>query len=172
LGLIDEDTYAKMVRKKEQIDRGLEYLESHYLTPTKENLAFLAELGEEKINDKTSLKNISSRKSFTIEKLEKLAPITKDFTQEAKEQILIEAKYHQYIKMQQEQIAKMHEMLALKIPEDLDIDAISGLSNEVKEKLKKFKPPTLHAASQISGITPAALEILHIYIKMKERGRV
>ncbi len=171
LGLIDEDSYAKMVKKKEEIAKGLEYLEHNYLTPTKETLRFLQEIGEEKITDKTSLKNIASRASFTIQKLEKLAPPIKEFSDEAKEQILIEAKYHQYIKKQQEQIARMHELLSIKIPDDLDIDAISGLSNEVKEKLKKFKPPTLFAASQISGITPAAIEILHIYIKMHQKGK-
>ncbi len=172
LGLIDEETYSRMMKKREQIQKGVAYLEEHYLTPTKENLSFLAEMGEEKITDKTSLKNIAARASFTIEKLEKLAPIIKDFSPEAKEQILIEAKYHQYIKKQQEQIARMHELMDIKIPEDLDIDSISGLSNEVKEKLKKFKPPTLFAASQISGITPAAIEILHIYIKMKQKNKI
>ncbi|MRJ02609.1 MAG: tRNA uridine-5-carboxymethylaminomethyl(34) synthesis enzyme MnmG [Epsilonproteobacteria bacterium] len=172
LGLIDEDTYSRMVRKREQIERGLHYLESHFLTPTKENLQFLEELGEERINDKVSLKNLAARKGFTVEKLEKIAPPIAEFSEEAKEQILIEAKYHQYIKMQQEQIEKMHEMLRIEIPEDLDIESISGLSNEVKEKLRLHKPKTLFEASRISGITPAAVEILHIYIKMRERGKV
>ncbi len=168
-GLIDEDTYFKTVKKREQIDKGLEYLKNTYVTPTKETLAFLESLGEEKITDKTSLKNIVARSSFNIEKLEKLAPITKDFTLEAKEQILIEAKYYQYIQKQKSQISKMKELLSVKIPEDLDIESISGLSNEVKEKLIKHKPPTLFAASEISGITPAAIEILHVYIKMREK---
>ncbi len=172
LGLIDEDTYEKMMRKREEIHKGLKLLEERHLTPTKETLAFLDELGEEKITDKTTLKNIAARSSFTIEKLEKLVPELKEFSKEAKEQILIEAKYDQYIKKQKEQIERMHRLMDIKIPEDLDIDAISGLSNEVKEKLKKFKPPTLFAASEISGITPAAIEILQIYIKMREKGKV
>ncbi|BCD68692.1 tRNA uridine-5-carboxymethylaminomethyl(34) synthesis enzyme MnmG [Nitratiruptor sp. YY09-18] len=171
LGLIDEETYARMIKKREEIEKGLEYLENTYITPTKENLVFLATIGEEKITDKTSLKNIAARAGFTMEKLEKLAPIVKDFSPEAKEQILIEAKYAQYIQKQKEQIERMHELMDVKIPQDLDIDAISGLSNEVKEKLKKFKPPTLFAASEISGITPAAIEILHIYIKMRQKGK-
>ncbi len=170
IGLVDEESYAKMMKKAEQIRKGLAYLEKNYFTPTKETLKFLEDMQEEKITDKISLKNIAARSSFTIEKLEKIAPIIKDFMPEAKEQILIEAKYHQYIKKQKEQIQKMHELMNVKIPEDLDIDNISGLSNEVKEKLKKFKPPTLFAASQISGITPAAIEILHIYIKMHQKG--
>ena len=171
LGLIDEDSYAKMMKKKEEIAKGLEYLEQNFLTPTKENLIFLADMKEEKITDKTSLKNIAARASFDLQKLEKIAPALESFSPEAKEQILIEAKYHQYIKKQQAQIERMHQMLSIKIPEDLDIDNISGLSNEVKEKLKKFKPPTLFAASEISGITPAAIEILHIYINMHQKGK-
>ena len=172
LGLIDEDTYAKMMRKREEIHKGLKLLEERHLTPTKETLAFLDEIKESKITDKTSLKNLAARSTFTVEKLEKLVPELKEFSKEAKEQILIEAKYDQYIKKQKEQIERMHRLMDIKIPEDLDIDAISGLSNEVKEKLKKFKPPTLFAASEISGITPAAIEILQIYIKMREKGKV
>ena len=171
LGLIDEDTYFKMVKKREEIEKGLRYLDENFLTPTKETLEFLKNLGEEKITDKISLKNLAARSSFNLQKLEKLAPLIKDFGEEAKEQILIEAKYNQYIKKQKEQIAKMKELLSVKIPDDLDIDSISGLSNEVKEKLKSFKPHTLFAASQISGITPAALEILHIYIKMNKNRK-
>ncbi len=171
LGLIDEDTYYKMLKKKEEIQDGLRILQNSYLTPTKETLEFLESIHEPKITDKISLKKLVSRKSFDMEKLEKAAPEISKFSREAKEQILIEAKYDQYISKQREQIEKMKELLDLKIPRDLDIDSISGLSNEVKEKLKKFRPETLFAASRISGVTPAAIEILHIYIKMKERGK-
>jgi len=62
----------------------------------------------------------------------------------------------------------MDSMLAVKIPEGFDFATVQGLSNEVIEKLQTATPPTLHAASQISGITPAALEILHVYIKMRQ----
>ncbi|BAF70694.1 tRNA uridine-5-carboxymethylaminomethyl(34) synthesis enzyme MnmG [Nitratiruptor sp. SB155-2] len=172
LGLVDEETYMKMIRKKEQIEKGLDLLKNSFITPNKETLELLSSLEEGKITDKTALVNVVARPTFTMEKLEVLVPEIQEFSEEAKEQILIEAKYHQYIQMQKEQIEKMHELMNVKIPEDLDIDAISGLSNEVKEKLKAHKPPTLFAASQISGITPAAIEILHIYIKMHQKRRV
>ncbi|BCD60891.1 MULTISPECIES: tRNA uridine-5-carboxymethylaminomethyl(34) synthesis enzyme MnmG [unclassified Nitratiruptor] len=171
LGLVDEETYMKMIRKKEQIEKGLDLLKNSFITPNKETLELLNNLEEGKITDKTALINVVARPTFTMEKLEALVPELREFSEEAKEQILIEAKYHQYIQMQKEQIAKMHELMNVIIPEDLDIDAISGLSNEVKEKLKAHKPPTLFAASQISGITPAAIEILHIYIKMYQKGK-
>ena len=83
------------------------------------------------------------------------------------EQILVECKYKHYIAEQRASIDKMKDMLSVKIPEDFDFRAVSGLSNEVVEKLEIFAPPTLFAASEISGVTPAAIDILHIYIKMR-----
>ncbi len=171
LGLIDEKAHAKVILKKEQLKLGLAYLEETFLTPSKENIAYLKELGEEKIVDKMSLQKIVARKNFTIEKLEKLSQMIKNFTPETKEQILVEAKYKNYIEKQKAQIDKMKEMLNVKIPPMMDFSSISGLSNEVVEKLQKFTPPTLFAASEISGMTPAAIDILHIYIKMSHRKK-
>ena len=166
LGLIDEVTHQKMIKKHKELCVGLEYLETTQLTPSNENVAFLASIGEEKITDKMSLQKIVARSEFTIEKLEKLAPLVQEFSEEAKEQILIEAKYKNYIEKQKDQIDTMKSMLDVKIPPMMDFASISGLSNEVVEKLQRFNPPTLFAASEISGITPAALDILHVYIKM------
>ena len=166
IGLIDEQTHAKVVKKHKELHEGLEYLEGTYLTPSHENIAFLESLGEEKISDKVSLQKIVARAEFTIEKLVKLAPLIANFAQESKEQILVEAKYKNYIEKQKDQIDHMKEMLDIKIPPLMDFSSISGLSNEVVEKLQRFNPPTLFAASEISGITPAALDILHIYIKI------
>ena len=85
------------------------------------------------------------------------------------EQILVEAKYQHYIAEQKSQIERMKDMLQVRIPEGFSFRGISGLSNEVVEKLETFNPPTLFAASEISGITPAAIDILHIYIKMNAK---
>ncbi|EAJ5196789.1 tRNA uridine-5-carboxymethylaminomethyl(34) synthesis enzyme MnmG, partial [Campylobacter jejuni] len=74
-----------------------------------------------------------------------------------------------YISMQKAQVEKMKNLSELKIPENFDFKSVSGLSNEVVEKLNHHKPPTIFAASQISGITPAALDILQIYIKMQKK---
>ena len=167
LGLIDEKTYEKVLQKQEELKKGLEYLNQTFLTPSKENIAYLKEIGEDKIVDKMSLQKIVARKNFTIDKLEKLSDMINGFLPESKEQILVEAKYKNYIEKQQEQIDKMKKMLKVKIPPMMDFESISGLSNEIVEKLQKLKPPTLFSASQISGMTPAAMDILHIYIKMR-----
>jgi tRNA uridine 5-carboxymethylaminomethyl modification enzyme len=104
-----------------------------------------------------------------LQKLERLNPIFKNFTLEAKKQILVEAKYKNYIQKQKMQIDKMKNLLNVKIPLMMDFGSISGLSNEVIEKLQRFNPPTLFAASEISGVTPAALDILQIYVKMAQK---
>jgi tRNA uridine 5-carboxymethylaminomethyl modification enzyme len=166
LGLIDELTHQKMVRKHKEMLEGLAYLEEASLTPSNENNAFLASIGEDKITDKVSLQKIVARSDFTLEKLEKLAPLVQNFSEEAKEQILVEAKYKNYIEKQKDQIDTMKAMMDVKIPPMMDFASISGLSNEVVEKLQRFNPPTLFAASEVSGITPAALDILQVYIKI------
>lgn len=171
LGLIDEKAHNKVVQKQDELQRGMQYLEETFLTPSKENIAYLKDIDEDKIVDKMSLQKIVARKTFTIEKLEKLSEMIKGFLPESKEQILVEAKYKNYIVKQKDQIDKMKQMLNVKIPPMMDFSSISGLSNEVVEKLQKFTPSTLFAASEISGMTPAAIDILHIYIKMSHRKK-
>ncbi|MBR2149642.1 MAG: tRNA uridine-5-carboxymethylaminomethyl(34) synthesis enzyme MnmG, partial [Campylobacter sp.] len=106
-----------------------------------------------------------ARKSFDDKKLRALDPFFENLNQNSINQILTEAKYYHYIAQQHIEVEKMKGLLDVKIPNDLDFKTISGLSNEVVEKLIKFAPPTLAAASNISGITPAAIDILHIAIK-------
>ncbi len=172
LGLLEKEQIEKVEKLKADIAEALEYLKTMYATPTKEFSAKLKELGETKINDKTAFIDIIARiKESTIEKLLALVPEFEKYGTEALEQILIEAKYYRYIQKQQSQIEKMQDMLKVKIPADFDFSTVQGLSNEVVEKLQKANPPTLHSASLISGITPAALEILHVYIKMRQRGK-
>ncbi|MDA3053783.1 MULTISPECIES: tRNA uridine-5-carboxymethylaminomethyl(34) synthesis enzyme MnmG [unclassified Campylobacter] len=167
IGLIDDEIYSKICKIEGETRAGVEFLEAKELTPNKANLAFLAELGEEPISQNVSLQKIVARKSFTKEKLKSLDPIFAGFCDESLEQILVECKYKHYIAEQRASIDKMKDMLSVKIPADFDFRAVSGLSNEVVEKLEKFAPPTLFAASEISGVTPAAIDILHIYIKMR-----
>jgi tRNA uridine 5-carboxymethylaminomethyl modification enzyme len=166
-GLLDDEFIAKVKEDNKHIQDAITFLDENFLTPTKENLKLLENLEEEKITDKVKLKSIVGKKTFTIEKLDIFLPQFKELSNFVKEQILVEAKYSLYIKKQQAQIDKMKQMLKVKIPKDFDYKKVSGLSNEIVEKLFKFTPPTLQAASQISGMTPAALDILHIYV---ERG--
>nr|WP_314903335.1 tRNA uridine-5-carboxymethylaminomethyl(34) synthesis enzyme MnmG [uncultured Campylobacter sp.] len=169
LGLIDAKTYARVEKIRENLARGLAYLNRTVITPSKQNLALLENLGEDIISQNVSLQKIVARKSFTREKLQNLDEIFAGMDEASLEQILVEAKYQHYIAEQKSQIERMKDMLQVRIPEGFSFRGISGLSNEVVEKLETFNPPTLFAASEISGITPAAIDILHIYIKMNAK---
>ena len=107
LGLIDEDTHRKIGRIKRELKEGLEYLHVHNITPSKTNTQFLQNIDEQMAKDNMSLQKIVARKSFTIDKLEAILPPSSGYLNESKEQILVEAKYVNYIEKQQEQIEKM-----------------------------------------------------------------
>ena len=169
LGLLDEATFEKIEAIRSNLTLGLELLNTTEITPTKRNLELLASLDEEIISQNLTLQKIVARKSFTSEKLRKLDPFFEALDEASLEQILTEAKYQHYIAEQKKQIDRMKDMMSVKIPEGFNFRGISGLSNEVVEKLERFVPPTLFAASEISGVTPAAIDILHIYIKMNAR---
>ena len=169
LGLINDESYAKMEHKKKTINEAREFMANEWFTPKKENLALLEELGEDKISDRSLLIDVVGRNTITSEKFDRLVPSLSKLEPYLKEQVIIEAKYFRYVQKQAKQIEKMKKMLDLKIPEDFVYDGLPGLSSEVIEKLKLHKPPTLFNASNISGITPSAVDIIHLHIDSKSK---
>jgi tRNA uridine 5-carboxymethylaminomethyl modification enzyme len=167
-GLLDEDIYKNMLNKKAVLAEAIEFMTNNWFNPSKENLNMLESLNEDKISNKTLLIDVIGRNTMDNEKLEILVPQFEKYTKYLKDQIVIEAKYYRYNLKQEKQIAKMKKMLNLKIPENFSYKGISGLSNEVVEKLNKYTPTTLFGASQISGITPSAVDIIHLHIANKK----
>ncbi len=162
--------WPRVKLKERDIQWALNHLKTNSVTPTKEFIQLLTSIGEERINDKVALIDLLARSTMTKTKMLKLVPEFAKCSDEVIEQILIEAKYHRYIQKQQLQVQRMRDMLGVKIPQGFEFSKVSGLSNEIVEKLTKVNPPTLFNASQISGVTPASLEILHIYIKNGTKG--
>src|SRR5574344_806004 len=170
LGLLSKDAYEKMLNKKKTLEDAVEFMANIWITSKKETLELLESIEEEKINDKVLLIDLIGRNSMTIEKLDVLVPSLKELDEYLKEQVLIEAKYYRYIQKQQKQIEKMKKMLKLKIPENFSYKGLPGLSTEVIEKLEKSRPATLYNASLISGITPAALDIIHLNMNLPKKN--
>ncbi len=166
LGLIDDATFEKVETKRKTLSDAIEFMANEWITSKKETLELLESIGEEKINDKVLLVDLIGRNSIDIKKLDVLVPSLAHFDDYTKEQIIVEAKYYRYIQKQQKQIEKMKKMLKASIPEGFSYKGLPGLSNEVIEKLEKHRPPTLFNASLISGITPAALDIIHLNLNM------
>ena len=169
LGLISDEEYERVKLKDEQIRYGANLLEEIKFTPNKEFNALLASMDEAPLKDVSTAQQLVARKTFDVEKMLKIVPELDKFDDYIKEEILVEGRYARYIDKQSEEIQRMKKYLKIKIPEGFDFTGVSGLSKEVQEKLASFSPPTLQAAMNISGITPAAIEILHIYIKMASR---
>ncbi len=168
-GLIDDKTFSIMQHKKQTIEDAIKFMEGIWFTSKKENLALLQELGEDKISDKILLVDLVGRNTITKDKFDKLVPSLAHLEDYLKEQVIVEAKYYRYVAKQKKQIDKMKKLLNLKIPDDFVYDNLPGLSTEVIEKLKKFNPPTLFNASEISGVTPSAVDIIHLHIDMKSK---
>lgn len=173
-GLVEEGYYQQTMRDREHIHNALHYLKEHYLTPSSAWLSMLDSLGLSPISDKTSLIHIIGREELGISALRELlakcgVQDTHAMSERAIEQIFIESKYYDYIQKQKEQIGQMEQMLQVEIPRDFVFDKIPGLSLEVIEKLKKFTPKSLFEASEISGITPASLDVLHLYIHLHHK---
>ncbi|WP_373035226.1 tRNA uridine-5-carboxymethylaminomethyl(34) synthesis enzyme MnmG [Sulfurimonas sp.] len=169
LGLISDEFYESVKLKDKQIKEGALLLEETKFTPNKEFIALLESMGEVPIKDISTAQQLVARKSFDVDKMIKIVPELDKYDDYIKEEILVEGKYARYIDKQSEEIERMKKYLKVSIPEDFDFRQVSGLSKEIVEKLEAFNPPTLQAAMQISGITPAAIEILHIYIRMASK---
>lgn len=170
-GLLTKADIKAIRELKDDIARGMELLLNKIITPNKQNLALLKSLDEEPISQNASLQKIVARKSFNTQKLQSLDPFFQNLSQQSLEQILIEAKYYHYILQEKDEVAKMKELAHTKIPENIDYNAIASLSNEVRSKLNELKPQTLGAALNISGITPAAIDILQISIKQLNKNK-
>ncbi len=172
LGLVDDELYEKVKKKDKEIKEGAKLLEDIKFTPNKEFNAFLESMDEQPLKDVSTAQQLVARKSFDVDKMIKLVPQLDKYNNYIKDEILVEGKYARYIDKQTQEIARMKKYLKVSIPDGFEFKKVSGLSNEIVEKLEQFNPPTLQAAMNISGITPAAIEILHIYIRMASKKMV
>ncbi len=166
LGLVSDEQYEKIKQKAQQIQAGAQLLEELKFTPNKEFNALLASMDEQPLKDVSTAQQLVARKTFDVQKMITIVPELDKYDDYIKNEILVEGKYARYVDKQSQEIQRMKKYLKVKIPEGFNFTGVSGLSKEVQEKLAAFSPPTLQAAMNISGITPAAIEILHIYIRM------
>ena len=169
LGLISDEVYEAVKLKDTQIKYGAQLLEDTKFTPNKEFITKLEVMGEQPIKDISTAQQLVARKTFDVVKMLQIVPELAQYNDYIREEILVEGKYARYIEKQSEEIQRMKKYLKIAIPEGFDFKSISGLSREVVEKLESFKPPTLQAAMNISGITPAAIEILHVYMRIAKK---
>ena len=170
IGLLSEETYEKFYEKKKSIAQELLRLENIKIMPNAGVNEILSRLGSSPLKKPQSLKEILRRPEITYGELEliegsgNMAPVSEDYIT----QIEMEVKYEGYIKRQVELIDKFKKLENLSIPLEFSYDGIPGLSKEIVQKLSNIRPGSLGQASRISGITPAAISVLMVYLKKGE----
>lgn len=165
LGLIDDDRYAEFLAKKELIQEDLDRLGEITVHPTIAVNEYLAGLGETGLNGGVKADVFLRRPKVTVEDVERLTGQKLAGDRYVKEQVEIDIKYAGYIKKQEIQVARLRRQEAKKIPKDIDYDQIEGLATEAREKFAKIRPETLAQAERISGVNPADLAILSVYVQ-------
>ena len=168
VGLIKEDVYKKLNEKKENISKLTEYLKENKLTPKKEVNDYLESINSATLKDGITLYNLLKRPEIEIKDIEKFYQL--DYTEEEKYEVLINAKYEGYILKAQKEAEKMLDLENKKIPEDIDYDKIKNIASEARQKLKEVKPTSIGQALRISGVNPADISILMIYIKKEYKN--
>ncbi len=163
-GLLGEKDYRLFVQRREQYNDMLGKLQSKKIKGETVK-SILIQAGYTEISDTTTLYQLLKRPNITIKHLESIEPWLLPINNALKDALEVEVKYDGYIKRELEFISRLSKLEHTRIPAAFTFSGIPGLSTEIKEKLNKFKPITLGQASRISGITPAAIAILDVYIK-------
>jgi tRNA uridine 5-carboxymethylaminomethyl modification enzyme len=163
VGLLPKEQWEKIEYQRKRIEDTIRQLETELVTPSKETNEKLLSLGLTPISRPTSLAELLRRPDFRWEYLYEFSEnIPYDLPDEIIENIKIEIKYRGYIEREMKAIKKLSKLENIKIPPNFDFKEVKSLSREIIEKLTKFKPYNLHQASQIPGVTPAAiLAIIH-----------
>ncbi|BDG37857.1 tRNA uridine-5-carboxymethylaminomethyl(34) synthesis enzyme MnmG [Parageobacillus sp. VR-IP] len=169
IGLISEERYQKFLAKKEAIEREKKRLQTFIIKPTPEVQKVIREAGSSELKDGIRAADLLRRPEMTYEHIQKLAPAEEEISPEVAEQVEIQIKYEGYIQKSLQEVERLKKMENKKIPEDIDYDAIHGLATEARQKLKQVRPLSIAQASRISGVNPADISILLVYL---EQGRI
>lgn len=165
VGLISKKDYDTVVTKKNLIEKEIERLKSVSVGASKDNQEFLERHNSAPLRTAASLAELMCRPELTYDLLGEIDPDRTPLPEAVKEQVEIEIKYEGYIERQLRQVAAFKKMEKKRIPENIDYDAISSLRLEARQKLKAFRPTSVGQASRISGVSPADVSVLLVYLE-------
>lgn len=168
VGLIDEERYHKFLTKKKNIDECIQLLKDTKVTPTKENNEYLASLSSAPILDGVSLLNLLKRPEIKIVDLKHF--IDFPYSEDILEQVEITVKYEGYINKELKEANRMMLLENILIPSDIDYQKIVNIASEARQKLELVRPISIGQASRISGVNPADIAVLTVYLKKLHKG--
>lgn len=168
IGLITQERYDQFIDKKEKVEKEIERLRETKVRPSDIN-SLLESIGSAPIQDGSNLLTILRRPEVTYAHVGNLFPSEVELDEEMKEQVEIQIKYAGYIEKQLLHVERLQKMEKKKIPENINYEDIHGLAMEARQKLAKIRPISIGQASRISGVTPADISILLVYLEHYNR---
>ena len=171
IGLISDERFKKFEAKKENIENEIKRLKNTIIKPEKKVNELLKKYGTSELSTGTKMSELLKRTELDYDKLASIdEKRPKLDIQEAKE-AEIQIKYEGYIKMQEEQVEKFEKLERKILPENIDYEKINGISLEGRQKLNKLKPHSIGQASRISGVSPADISVLLVYLQMYKNNK-
>jgi tRNA uridine 5-carboxymethylaminomethyl modification enzyme len=168
VGLACAAASERLQAKKQSIADLQAFIASRHLRPSADVDSILASVGSTPLHNTISAAQLLRRPEISMEDLRRLVPDLPLFSPDVRAQVETQVKYEGYVNRQIEMVGRFQKTESVKLPEDIDYASISGLSKEVREKLTRIRPRSLGQASRISGITPAAISLLSIYLKKRK----
>ena len=168
-GLISEERYQRFLLKKKHIFEEIERLKKTTVKPTTEVNDFLEKYNSSKINVGVKLGDLLKRTEMKYEYLKEIDPNMPNLTKQEAEEVEIQVKYEGYIKLEEAQVEKFKKLENKKLSKDINYENIKGLRIEARQKLNKIKPESVGQASRISGVSPADVSVLLIYLEQLKR---
>lgn len=170
VGLISDERYQKFLNKKANIEKEIQRLKEETVKPTEKVNELLKKYGTTELSTGTKMSELLKRTELDYNKLAPIDENRPELTLQEKEEVEIQIKYEGYIKMQEAQVEKFKKLETKLLPEELDYEQIKGLSLEARQKLNKFKPRSIGQASRISGVSPADISVLLIYLQVNKNN--
>ena len=168
VGLISDERYQKFLNKKENIEKEIKRLKELTVKPTQKVNELLEKYGTTPLTTGTKMAELLKRTELDYDKLAEIDEERPELSLQEKEEVEIQIKYEGYIKMQEAQVEKFKKLETKLLPEDMNYEEIKGLSLEARQKLNKFKPHSIGQASRISGVSPADISVLLIYLQVNK----
>ena len=167
IGLISDERYNKFIEKKQEIEAEKKRLQETVVKPTEKVNEFLKKQGTSELTTGSKLSELLKRAEITYASLEAIDENRPKLREQVREEVEIQVKYDGYIKMQEAQVEKFKKMEKKLLPEDINYEEIKGISLEARQKLNKHKPHSIGQASRISGVSPADISVLLVYLQTK-----
>ncbi|WP_311562349.1 tRNA uridine-5-carboxymethylaminomethyl(34) synthesis enzyme MnmG [Peptoniphilus duerdenii] len=171
IGLVTKEKYERYLYRKENIEKELKRIKEIKINPTSENNEILERLGTTPIKNTQSLEELIRRPELGYDAVKELDPERPEIRRDIIEQVEIEIKYSGYIKKQNIQISQFKKLEKRYLEKDLNYEEVQGLRNEAREKLTKIRPESIGQAARITGVSPADINVLLIYLERKRREK-